>query len=264
MISVIIPTWEPDEYFYDLLESLKLQTLDHNLYEVLIVFNNTSLEKVNVFSEYIIKNLSNTKIFNLKESGVSFARNFGMKNSLGQYFCFLDDDDVISSNFLENLYFLRSENTIVVSNVLAFTEIDKPMKDYLTLEKKISSSNLLHCRSVFSTVWAKLIPRILINDLKFNETLKNGEDALFMYSISLNVRKILSTDLDTVYFRRLRAGSASRKKRNILDMAYNSFKQAVLYTKFYFSSPLNYSILFLMNRYMAICKKFLIDFGVWK
>lgn len=265
MISVIIPTWNPKKYFYDLIDSLKNQTINNSLYEIIIIFNNTNSDIVELYSEYANRNLSNLKIINIPDPGVSLARNIGLDNALGDFICFLDDDDIISHNYLENLYSLKDKNSIVVSNVLSFTEgLDKPKKDYLTFEKDFSSINILKYRSYFSTVWGKLIPRNLVGNFRFNQSLKNGEDALFMYSFSYKVEKILSTSPSTIYYRRVRIESASRRKRKKYEIISNSLYQIKLYTKIFFYSKNRYSSVFLLNRYMAIIKKLLIDLGLWK
>lgn len=264
MISVIVPTWEPEDYFYELLNSLKRQSLNCEQYEILIVFNNTSNEKVKIFKKYIEDNFSNARIFSLPEPGVSHARNIGLKASFGDYICFLDDDDIVSENYLENLYSLRCENSIIVSNFFSFKKICEPRDEYLTLKSRFFSKNIIQYRSYFSNVCGKLIPRSMIEGFEFNESLKNGEDALFMYSISFRVKNIVSTEVDTIYYRRLRENSASRKKRNFFKIFFNFIKQVKLYTMYYLSSPFRYSFLFLINRYMALFKRFLMDLGFWK
>ena len=57
---MIVPTYKPEKYIWECLESIKNQTLDKRLFEVLIILNGKKGPYFNNISEYILKNkLSN-------------------------------------------------------------------------------------------------------------------------------------------------------------------------------------------------------------
>lgn len=77
-ISIIIPTYKPDYYIWECLDSIKEQTLDKELFEVLIILNGEKEPYYNNILNYIRKNdLLNFKIVYTEKPGVSNARNIG-------------------------------------------------------------------------------------------------------------------------------------------------------------------------------------------
>ncbi|MDE7460066.1 MAG: glycosyltransferase family 2 protein, partial [Paramuribaculum sp.] len=102
-------------------------------------------------------------------------------------------------------------------------------------------------RSFISYVAGKMIHKDAIGTHRFNTNFTNGEDSLFMTSITENVRRIRFAPLG-IYFVRERDGSASRKhiplRRIIKDSAGLIFE----YIKTYIGSPKKYSFgLFFMR-----------------
>lgn len=103
-ISIIVPTYKPDYYIWECLESLKNQSLDREKYEVLIILNGEKESYYSNIKNWIEKNkVENFEILYTKISGVSNARNIGLDNSRGEYIVFIDDDDYVDRNYLEEL-----------------------------------------------------------------------------------------------------------------------------------------------------------------
>jgi GT2 family glycosyltransferase len=77
----------------DLLDALSKQTLEPN--EILIIIDE-SVELSKKIEEYINKNKYKCMrvIFNPTNKGLSFSRNIGLKNSLGDIIAFIDDDAI--------------------------------------------------------------------------------------------------------------------------------------------------------------------------
>ena len=78
---------------------------------------------------FAIQNRLKTYAFNSRLlyspiANVSNARNIGLNEAKGEYICFIDDDDYISVNYLNELYSIASCNSrsVVVSNVKTFTD----------------------------------------------------------------------------------------------------------------------------------------------
>src|SRR5690606_24934270 len=96
LVSIIMPAYNATTYIADAIESVLHQTHPH--WELLII-NDGSKDN----TEEIIKPfLSDSRIqyFKQENKGVSAARNVGLKNMKGDYFCFLDADDVLPPNSL--------------------------------------------------------------------------------------------------------------------------------------------------------------------
>ena len=69
-------------------------------YEIIIVDNNSN----DGSKEFIKKNYSSIKLIQLKENfGYAEPNNIGAKNAKGDFFVFLNNDTIVSSNFLSEL-----------------------------------------------------------------------------------------------------------------------------------------------------------------
>lgn len=263
MITIIIPTYRPQEYLYDCLTSIKNQNIDFSLFEVLIVLNGEKEPYYNLIMGYIkVLDVSNFYVHYVESKGVSAARNYALDLSKGEYVVFIDDDDKISSNYLFGLFRKIDDNTIVLSDERTFYEKSNiEEKGYLSKifdELSVSKNkniSLLDARSFFSTACFKMIPMNIIGCRRFNTKVSNGEDALFMASISDKVKLIcLADNSDIIYYRRVRDGSASQKKRSFFLKLRNSFNLFFIYLKTYLLSPSRYNLLFFINRFLAVFK----------
>lgn len=96
--SVIIPLYNKEAHVLNTLKSVLRQSVTD--YEIIVVNDGStdnSLAKVNTVIDHRLV------IYNRKNEGVSQARNFAMQNATGDYFVFLDADDIWKKNHLENL-----------------------------------------------------------------------------------------------------------------------------------------------------------------
>ena len=99
-ISIIIPTYKRQKFLEEAIKSVLKQTFQD--FEIIIVDDENSNE-----TKTIIKNFNNKRIRYISHKnnrGVAAARNAGIKATTSQYIFFLDDDDLIPKNALENLF----------------------------------------------------------------------------------------------------------------------------------------------------------------
>ena len=257
-ISIIIPTYKPGSYLKDCLESINNQTMDKKCFEVIIVLNGV----IKPYIEYIYSLTKmydfNSVVIPTETPGVSNARNLGLSRTQGEYVCFIDDDDKISPSYLENLYSKATPNNIVASNVKAFynnsnkTENDYIASAYKKLINKNSPLSVFKGRKFMSSSCCKIISRRIIQDVRFDTNLKIGEDSVFMAKISKKVKSIVLSDSSAIYYRRLRAGSASSVKQPILKKCNIVCKLLKKYTKMLTPS---YNIPFIATRIVAALLK---------
>ncbi|MCF2674707.1 glycosyltransferase family 2 protein [Fusobacterium varium] len=252
MISVIIPTYKPDYYIWECLDSIKDQSLDKFFFEVLIILNGDKEPYFVEIKNYIKRNkLFNFKLIYTEEKGVSNARNIGIEISQGDYIAFIDDDDYISENYLLNFEKIKSEDSLCIAS---FTNFKKKYVILKEIKYKIndSTSSLNKYRKIFSYIGGKIISKKIIGNIKFDIRLKNGEDSLFMAAISKNIKYIKTSDQDTIYYRRIRENSASFKKKEKKYILKNGYEQIKEYISFYHNNQ--YDKIFVLIRIMAVIK----------
>lgn len=106
MISVIIPVFNCEKYLNTCINSIVNQTYE-NL-EIILINDGSTDNTKNICDIWKEKD-SRIKVYNIKNNGSAYARNIGILNASGDYFYFIDSDDYIESNMLENLLFLMEK-----------------------------------------------------------------------------------------------------------------------------------------------------------
>lgn len=262
-ISVIIPTYKPQSYLWECLDSLRNQTFSAVDFEVLLILNGCRDPYQSQIENYLLKNkMSNVRLIQTDQAGVSNARNLGLDNAKGDYIAFVDDDDYVSSTYLEELYAKASPDTISLcypyafkdgypSIQLAYSKTDvyeyyKRHGNTLTLSSKF--------RKYFSVLYMKLIPMGFIQGRRFDIRFKIGEDSLFMFLISDRFVNFNFTSSSAIYYRRFRGGSALMTKRGFFKKLINSFYLVVYFSIIYFTSFPRYNFLFYLTRIFAAFK----------
>src|SRR3989338_11158164 len=100
-ISVIICTYNNVKCLKQAILSLVDQTLDKNLYEILVVDNNSSYETVLQVKSLQHKSLAEVRLIKELKQGLGYARNKGLKSAKGEYVAFIDDDAKADEYWLE-------------------------------------------------------------------------------------------------------------------------------------------------------------------
>src|SRR5690606_29975272 len=137
MIELIIPTFKPKDYLYECLHSIDEQNIDFSLFKVTIVLNGPKEPYYNKIKHWLGSCRFNSELLYSEISGVSYARNMALNKCVSTYVTFLDDDDVLSFNYLSSLICKAQLDSIVVSNTYNFVnslENEDINNDYLTFE----------------------------------------------------------------------------------------------------------------------------------
>lgn len=261
-ISIIIPSYKPGNYLWECLDSLVNQTLSKELWEIILILNGCNEPYHSEIQNRYGQLLPNMIIVQTDVSGVSNARNIGINQSKGEYITFIDDDDLVSNNYLEHLLSNSSKNGITLSNILTFLNSDEKYdfkefnrtKTFLSLHKK-NNVSVYDARKLLNGPWIKLIPKSIIGDNNFNVNLKNGEDAVFMFGISKNIKKVSFTDPSAIYYIRQRTGSASSKNLSLIYWIKTAVRMDYILSKMFFSNMRDYSLKLYLNRIVAPWKK---------
>jgi glycosyltransferase involved in cell wall biosynthesis len=96
MASVILPVYNCESYIKDAIESILDQTYKN--FELIVVDDGSTDNSIKIIERF---RASSVKIIRQENSGASVARNSGLKIARGEYFAFLDSDDLWVRNKLE-------------------------------------------------------------------------------------------------------------------------------------------------------------------
>lgn len=257
-ITVIIPSYRPKEYILKCIDSISSQTLKKDKYNVIIILNGEEEPYYSTINNKI-QNIENFRCVYSPKRGVSAARNLGLDLAEdSNYIVFIDDDDYISPNYLEELYneITISNADIVQANLLVDTR-GVISEDYISKaftrcsEKKF---DLILYRNFFSSVCAKIYNRKVVGDTRFREDVRIAEDAIFLFTLSYNVRFFNLVGNNAIYYRNVRIESTLRSYRSIKEIFNNYIKKAWIFTIVYLRKPFKYNLFFFLTRIMAITK----------
>lgn len=256
-VSVIIPTYKPKNYLWKCLDSIAKQTFPKEDFEVILVLNGCSEPWKSQIETFISDRMDgvNINFIHTEQGGVSNARNISLDVAKGEYVTFIDDDDYVSPNYIEELYSNASPNTISLCYSLFFKDGEDAFKEYYVAKDYKNQDNSKHrfqtARKYFSGTWMKLIHRDIIGNRRFNKNFINGEDAIFMFLISNKFKDVIFTSKDAIYYRRVRYDSAQFRKKSTKEVLSNTFRMIVEYSKIYFRHPFSYSFNFYLTRILA-------------
>lgn len=155
------------------------------------------------------------KIFNQKNSGCEYARLTGIKQSKGEYICFVDADDWIAKDYLETLIIPAQKYNVDVVCIKSYKTLDKygiikfknGWEDFeeklLTPNELNKHNNFLIYNRVFSnTVWGKLYRASIIDINKITPlNIFYGEDTAFNLHLSPNIKSCYLIDQYKYYYR---------------------------------------------------------------
>lgn len=111
-ISIIICTYNPSEaIFSQCLKYLNKALLGLNNYEIIIVNNNSTNEfvKLPYFQEFLREHNTNIKVIQELNQGLTPARIAGIEASKSDLLVFIDDDNLVTQNFLEQGLKIKKE-----------------------------------------------------------------------------------------------------------------------------------------------------------
>lgn len=267
-ISVIIPSYKPQNYIWECLDSLKNQTFSKSDFEIILVLNGCNEPYKTQIDNYIEKNLQgyNLNFIQTDQGGVSNARNIALDVAQGEYITFIDDDDFVSEVYLEELYLKATPEVISLCYPYAFDdgkiEVQRNYAITDVFDKNVcgGKQEYQRGRKYFSGPVMKLISKNYISDRRFDVRFRNGEDSIFMFLISDKFKFVDFTSKEAVYYRRYRENSAVTMKRSKMKIINNQLKMIVEYLKIYFRNPLKYDFKFFVTRILGAVNMILFSF----
>ena len=198
LISIIIPCFNAEKTLEKCLESVVQQSYA-NL-EIIIIDDGSTDETSLIYNKF---QSNDERILVLKQqnSGVSKARNTGVKAATGDYICFVDSDDWAELNYCSELYSLLVGENADISIVEASYEDENGnvLCNKPTSEEKIFDGNralvlLLEDQEIQSHPWGKLFKADLLKNVHFPENLKCFEDYSTLFKIFNKAVKVVKSN----------------------------------------------------------------------
>lgn len=248
MVSIIVPVYNTKKYLKDCLESLLNQTYKN--YEIILV-DDGSTDGSDVICDKYSKKDKSIKVYHINNSGVSFARNYGIKNSNGKWITFVDSDDIITLDYLESLINSTDEEVdMVIGRTISFINDDINNiiddgyhgEDYIfknnSDKEKLYESIFIDNKKIIkyphvSTCSAKLFRKelLMVNNIIYDLKMKLYEDAFFNLQCINNSRKIKYINKKIYYYRYNNFSSSNRFNNDIVEQYNYLYELLVIYSK---------------------------------
>ena len=182
MISIIMPFFKKEKFFFKAYESALNQSYKN--FEIIIVCDDTSKSSRATLKK--VEHIPKTRIiYNKKNYGVSYSRNIGIKNSIGNYIAFLDCDDVWKKKKLEIQIKWMKKNKLDFSHTSYFiiNENDKKIGSQIA-KKTLKYNELIKCCYIGTS--SVICKKKLIEKNLF-QNISTQEDYISWLNISRNM-----------------------------------------------------------------------------
>ena len=118
-IGIIVPEYKVEKYIAECIESILAQTYTN--FRLILVDDGTPDNAGKICDEYATKD-NRFKVIHQKNGGVVNARNKGLAIAEGEFLAFVDSDDYIEANMLEDMISVATDKKldIVWCDIKAF------------------------------------------------------------------------------------------------------------------------------------------------
>lgn len=193
MISIIIPTFNRQDYISETLDSLLEQSYQN--WECIIVDDGSTDETETVIKRYID---SDSRFHFYKRpskmvKGANSCRNFGFSKSKGEFIKFLDSDDLLAPDCLEKqVAILKSNQNIKVcfSYGRYFNDSTKNLEEFWSRNKEYDDYLYGHITNQIR--WQTADPlwrKSFFNEVPFKEGLMNSQEWLMHGEALLKLKR---------------------------------------------------------------------------
>ena len=168
-LSFIVPIYNVAPYLRKCVDSLLMQ--DYEDYEIILVDDGSTDGTGKLIDQY--KSYSQVIVIHQKNQGIGAARNTGIRHAHGRYIMFIDCDDTVRSDIVDNLMSCALETDSDI--VMCAHELIKVRNGeiYQVLPNVYPSANLMGFRNNDEIMnyaglpWAKVYRRELFEQVRF-------------------------------------------------------------------------------------------------
>lgn len=259
-VSIIITAYNVEKFIKKCIESVIAQTFKQ--LEIIVVDDGSTDSTLKTIKE-ITENHSNIIVLNKNNDGVSEARNLGIKHAKGVYITFVDGDDWIEADMIENMYIKAEELGADVTVCDAIVDYEDGRRFYLKSgdikeygEKLINNKNIIV--NMLPAVWNKLYKKTLFTEKNiYFPKGAIGEDLATTFRILVSCDKICKVNRGYYHYIQ-REGSLMRQYNDQIFDIYQMFdvmKKFLYETNNYKIYKNEYEYLFLGNGIFSILMK---------
>ena len=242
-VSIIVPIYNAENYIQATVKSILNQTFSD--FELILVDDGSTDNSLSICQD-LSKKDERIKVVHKENGGSSSAKNVGMEHASGEYIGFVDADDTIDEDYINNLYqgvsmhqadvcvgnmafVCMKSGEIVSRRTVEMTGGFYEMLDFMKFYPKYMSN------AIIGSPCNKLYRRNIIdeNSIKFNVNIRNNEDTHFNYEYLAKCKSVfVSAEPFYNYINRAGVESSSTKYiENVFDIYVQTYKKAIAFLK---------------------------------
>ena len=242
-LSIIIPVYNSSKFLRECLDSILKQ--DSYEYEIICVDDGSEDNSLDILHEYE-KLFYTYKIIKQEHRGLAAARNNGIKVSCGEYIYFVDSDDIVGDNFINNAL-MRAKNEKLDVLMFSFENFATDNVTYRKYEERILKIKrteapdiilsgikmmkyLFERNEYYPMVWIQIAKRSLLLDkqIMFYEGFV-FEDMLYTFRLLWHSKRVRSIT-DVGYKKRIHEESICGRPENIhnVESLWHNYKKLIV------------------------------------
>lgn len=264
LISVVVPIYNVEKFLETCVDSIIKQTYK-NL-EIILVDDGSRDNCPKICEQYAATE-PRVRVIHQKNKGLSGARNIGIENAKGEFILFVDSDDLISNQMIEQLLttILEMQADIASCEFENFYE-DQDVKNLsvlvdngcltetsrITYSKESILTELVNKGGVWLvTACGKLYRRQLWDNIRFPDG-KIHEDEYVVHKILAECDKYVYVEEKMYFYRQRRESIMNTRKSVADDDEFGAYQDRILfYTQNYPEIPIDklvFKLWFLLKR----------------
>lgn len=182
LLTIIVPVYNTEGYLAECINSILEQT--YNDWELILV-DDGSTDDSGVICDDFAQRDSRIKVLHTENGGASHARNAGIEHATGKWIAFVDSDDYVENNWLQNLSMTIQENKAELYMWGNYIEQKNNIFQKEVIPQHLnttSSTNFILTGTYRHNAWLYLFSNEWIKkyNCEFPEGIKRSEDQCFL------------------------------------------------------------------------------------
>ncbi|MFR7639033.1 MAG: glycosyltransferase family 2 protein [Allobaculum sp.] len=247
LVSVVIPVYNGEKFLKETVS--RIQNSKYENIEIILV-NDGSTDTSQHICDALAKQDKRIRIFQKENGGIADARNYGMRQAVGEFICFVDQDDVVAPDMYQDLVTLLNQDDsdfamggtakLAGDGTTPFETFDdgcfNKQQIYHDFFLSMVYGSFLPAQAEnskrhYPSIWKCLFRRAFIdeNSLTFRKIIDFEDDLTFMQEAYLYANCV-STSSKIYYYWRINLGSESYTYKYIkdYDQRYKNYYDYIL------------------------------------
>lgn len=214
VVSVVVPVYNAARYLERCLDSILAQSFDR--FELILVDDGSTDRSGEIADRFALRD-KRVVVFHKPNAGVSHTRNFGLSHSRGEFVTFVDSDDFLCGNYLEELMGLMTPETdFCFGNMEMLSENGSFVYETFAPgnDTQETLSNLFMCGWMFAIGILFRMSFLKDNRLVFPEHINYTEDVWFVARAVFFAGSIAKTEQALYRYNALNSDSITHRSHN--------------------------------------------------